>query len=320
MSVSIDQFQNLIDPAVQKHFFEYLEEHDAPLTPVLKLGSQDVYNHIEQNYAGINSLSAIGEGETFPTDDFRETYQTTYTPVKYGRTIEITYETQLFERMDLVAQAPKEAAGAAARKKQEIGSGIYKNGFSTSYTSYGDSRPLFSVQHARADGLGNVSNASGSGVTFTEANVEVGILAMESALSDTGRVLNVFADTVVLPPALRKEAVIILKSTNRSGIADNDTNPYNSALHKMEGAIPNIIIWKYLGAFAGGSDTAWYLLDSNAHRIQMLEADPVKVEKDVSNGFANDIMKWKVRGMWSTGWSDFRGVWGSKGDGAPYTD
>jgi len=319
-AVTIAEFQNLIDPAVQKHFFEALEENNPSLDGFIKSGTQEVYNHKEQNYAGLGSLSAIAEGEVYPAESFLETYSTTYTPIKYGGRVQISYETQLFERMDLVAQAPKEAGAAAARKKQEVASSLYKNGFTNASTSYGDGDPLFSVEHARADGQGNISNASGSGITFTEANLETGILAMESAVSDKGKILNVFADSILLPPALRKEAVVILKSTNRSGTADNDTNAYNASLHKMEGSIPNIWIWKYLGAFAGGSDTAWYLLDSQNHKITMLEADKVSVEKDVSNGFVNDIMEWKVRVMWSTGWSDFRGAWGSKGDSAAYTD
>lgn len=318
--VTIAQFSNLIDPAIQKYFFEEYDKVEPKLEQIFKVEDQEVYNHEEMTMAGLGRLSSITEGQTFPEDAPMEQYKTTYTPVKYGGLIQVSYETKLFERMDLVAQVPKEAAKAAATEVEEIGANVWRRAFNTSYTSYGDGLPLCSTAHTRIDGGSNQSNASSSGIPFSEANLEVAMILMEEILNDRGNPIGVFADTLMVPLALRKEAIIVTKSDLRSGTADNDLNVYNGSISKtLGGTIPNIIVWKRLGNYVGGSDSAWFLLDQAQHKVKFKWADRTKVEKDDSVGFKNDLMTWKVRFMAGTGWSDWRGVWGSKGDGATYS-
>lgn len=314
--MTIAQFSNLIDPAVQKHVLEAYSEEAPKLENVFKVESQDVYNDKEMTYAGLAMIGSVNEGQTIPEDSFIEQYATTYTPTKYSGLVAISYETKLFERMDLVSKVPREAGKAAAWKEEQIAADVLNHAFGA-YTSYGDGDSLCDPSHNRADGGTAQSNASTTGIPFSEANLETAMIAMEESLSDRGNVLGIFADKLIVPLALRKEALIVTKSDLRSGTANNDMNVYNASMNKITGGtIPTIIIWKRIGAFAGGLDTQWFLQDSRNHQLKFKWADKISVEKDDSVGFKNDVMYWKVRFMASTGWSDWRGFWGSEGDGS----
>lgn len=317
MSGTIAQYAKLIDPAVRKHAIDSYQEAEPKLEEIFKVETQTDYNEQEQNYTGIGELVSIAEGETYPQDAPIQSYGTTYTSVKYGKMITLTYETKLWEKDTMVSKAAKMGGKAAARKVEDLGSSVFNNAFNTANTSYGDSKPLCSVDHTRADGGTAQSNASATGITLTESNLETAQIAAIEVLDDRGQAIEIAPDTLLVPPALRKEGIIILKSPGRSNTSDNDINVYNGSIQKYKGAtLPNLICWNYLGAYLGGSDTAWFLVDSLNHQVKFKWGEKVKVEMDES--FENDIMQWKVRFFASTGWSDFRGVWGSKGDGQAY--
>lgn len=199
-----------------------------------------------------------------------------------------------------------------------MGSSVPNNAFSTSYTSYGDTKPLCSTAHTRADGGSNQSNASATGITLTEENLETGILAMRGQLDDRGNLISMVPNVLLVPPALEKEALQIVKSSGRSDTADNDINVYN--MKEYTGGQLRVIVWDYLGAAAGGSDTAWFLLSQGDHQLNWGWRRKPSTEKlDLSVGAKNEVAYWKMDFRAAYGWRDWRGVWGSKGDGAAYS-
>ena len=143
---------------------------------------------------------------------------------------------------------------------------------------------------------------------MTETNLNTGILAMRGQLDDRGQVIGMKADTLVVPPSLEKTAFEITKSGLRSGTANNDSNYYSGKL--------KVISWDWLSSAAGGSDTAWFLLDSTQHELNYFWR--VRPEFKQDNSFDTGMALFKVRMRCSRGWSDWRGVWGSKGDAGAY--
>jgi phage major head subunit gpT-like protein len=127
---------------------------------------------------------------------------------------------------------------------------------------------------------------------------------MRGQLDDKGMKIGMKADTIIVPPALEKTANIILNSTQRSGTADNDANYFKGLL--------KVISWDWLS-----SSTAWFLLDSSQHELNWFWR--IKPEFKQDNSFDTGMALFKARMRNSVGWSDWRGVWGSKGDGTSYT-
>ncbi len=306
----------LIDPGIKKYFYDIFKELAPKLDRVFRVESSGEAYEEYSAYAGLGSVPQIDEGETYPEDAVLATYTTTLTQKKYGLLVPVSHELYDDQR-EKIAGKTQAAARALARKIETLGASVYVNGFNTSYISYGDTLPLFSTAHTRADGGSNQSNASSTGITLTEANLETGLLAMRTQLDDRGNMKDIVPSKLVVPPALEKEAIVITKSDKRSDTADNDANVY--AMSQYTGGMLDVVVWDYLGAAAGGSDTAWYLLDDSSHLVTwMWREKPRIVMAPESVGFKNDIWYWKARFRAAYGWADWRGVWGSRGDGVAY--
>jgi phage major head subunit gpT-like protein len=306
----------LIDPGIKKYFYDVFKELAPKLDRVFKVQSSSEAYEEYSAYAGLGVVPKVEEGATYAEDAVLATYTTTLTHSKYGFLVPVSHELYDDQR-EKIAGKTQAAARALARKIESLASSVYIHGFNTSYTSYGDAVPLFSTAHTRADGGSNQSNASATGITLTDANLETGLLAMRTQLDDRGNLKDIVPSKLIVPPALEKEAIVITKSDKVSGKADNDVNPY--AMTTYTGGMLDVVVWDYLGAAAGGSDTAWYLMDNSSHLVTWLWRDqPRIVMLDEAVGAKNDIWYWKARFRAAYGWADWRGVWGSRGDGAAY--
>lgn len=310
----------LIDPGVKKYWYDSFKELAPRLSSVFNVSKIDGAYEEHMAYAGLGDMPLVEEGGTFPEDAVLATYGTTFYVYKWGYDIPVSYELYDDQR-EKIAGKTSAAAKAMARKVEKLAAGTFNDyGFVTPaapYSYYGDGKPLFSTDHTRVDGGSAQSNASATGITLTEANLETGILAMQNQLDDRGNLKNIVPNTLVVPPALEKEALIYTKSDGRPTTADNDKNVY--AMKEYTGGMLNVIVWNYLGSAAGGSDTAWYLLDSTQHQLTwMWRIRPNVVMLDAAAGAKNQIWYWQAYFRAAFGWSDWRGAWGSLGDGAAY--
>lgn len=307
----------LIDPGVKKYWFDEFSEHKPKLDLVFKVSSMTGAYEEHTTYAGHGEVPEVGEQENYSEDAILHVQNTTVTAKKYGVKIPVSYELWEDQREKIAGRVQTQAR-AAARTIEGKGAGVYINAFNTSYTSYGDGLPLCSTGHTSADGGSNMSNASTTGITFTEGNLETGILAMRGQVDDRGNLKNVVPSKLLVPPALEKEALIVTKSDKRSETADNDKNV--NAMTEYTGGKLDVVVWDYLGSAAGGSDTAWYLLDGKQHEVSWKwRIKPQVTKLPLAVGADNDTWYWKTRYRCETAWFNFRGVWGSKGDGASYT-
>jgi len=229
-------------------------------------------------------------------------FDVTYRHKKYAKGFKVSEELYEDDMYNVMKKKPAALARAARRTAEYYASSVLNNAF-TSTVLGGDGEELCSTSHDRADGGTAQSNASASGITLTEPNLETADLAMRSQLDDRGMKIMAKADTLLVPAALEKEARIICDSTMRSGTADNDVNTYRGRFQ--------VKAWDYLT-----SSTAWYLLDSGQHEMHWFWRIRPEFKQDTA--FDSGMALFKVRARFSYGFSDWRGVWGSKGDSASY--
>lgn len=320
--MTIAQFGKAVDPAIRKHFVDRYSQLEPAMPKIFIEENQEDYNEQHQQYTGLASLQPIAQGAAYPTSSPMQAWATTYTPVKYGDSIQITDELQRYDKSSIAkaTTASELQAKEVARSIDERGAKVLLNGFNTSYTSLTDNKPLFSTNHSRSDGGTAQSNASSTSIVLSEANLETAMLAGEQVLDERGKIVNVYMDKLIVPPYLRKLALIITKTEQRSGTMDNDLNVYNVA--EFEGLyIDNLLVWKYMSSVAGGLDTQWVLQDADVHQLRWLWGVKPEIAKYNENvGFMNDTLVWKVRYEASTGWDDWRGLWSSQGTQLAYSN
>ncbi|MBW7057306.1 Clp protease ClpP [Paracoccus bogoriensis] len=161
-----------------------------------------------------------------------------------GRTITLTFEAVVNDDMGAFNRIPTEFAIAARTMESSmVWSLMRQNAVLKS-----DGKAIFHSDH------GNLASANAA---ISAASVAVGRKAMwEQRAFGSGSAddfLQIEPDRLLVPPALELVAMQFAATTTPA--TDGTVNPFKSSL--TPAVIPN------LGAAAGGSDTAWYLISSD---------------------------------------------------------
>ncbi|MDT1061896.1 ATP-dependent Clp protease proteolytic subunit [Paracoccus sp. CPCC 101403] len=163
-----------------------------------------------------------------------------------GRTIKLTFEAVVNDDMGAFQRIPMEFAMAARSMENSMVWALIR----ANAALKSDNTALFHASHSNL--------ASGGAAAAISA---VSVAAARKAMweqrafgtKDKDDFMQVEPDRLIVPPAL--ELVALQFATAVTPAVDGNVNPYKSTL--APSVVPN------LGAAAGGSDTAWYLISSD---------------------------------------------------------
>jgi phage major head subunit gpT-like protein len=303
MAAQRPNFADTLAPELAEVFFDRYEAEPEMMPSLFKVKTTDRDKETESAVSGFSLLIQTAELGPLDYEDPNQMYRTTYTPLKYTKGFKVSQELVEDDQHNVIRAMP-EALGKAAKRTQEFyAASVFNNGFTAANTSYGDAKPLFSTLHPRADGGTAQSNASSTGITLTETNLETARIAFRKFLDDKGMRFMSNPNCLLTPVDLEKTAMILSKSTMRPGTANNDYNIYAGMF--------DVKVWEYLT-----SQTAWFLLDMRNHLISWYWR--IRPEFKQDNAFDTDAALYKTRVRFSFGWSDWRGTFGSAGDGQAY--
>ena len=300
-------FADALTPGFHKIFDDGFSEEPMMLEQIFAVNSSEKDTERDTSYGGFALPFETTEGEPITYDQVYQGYDVTYRHKKYTLGFKVTREAIEDDLYRIVSRRPAEMGRAMRRGAETQAANVFINGFSTSYLG-GDAKPIFSTTHPRPDGGTAQSNASSTGVTLTETNLETGRLALEGQLDDRGQIIDVSGDTLLVPRQLMKGAHEIIDATMRSGTADNDPNFFKGMF--------SIKVWKYLT-----STTAWFLMDKSTVTGRGVLTWFWRRKPEFKNDelFDTEYAVYKSTMRLSRGWSDWHGIWGSKGDGAAYS-
>ena len=295
-------FGDLLEPGLRQIFDDKFAEIPEVFSSIFHVSSSSTDTERDSALTGFGLLVQTAEGAPISYEDPIQMYDVTYVHLKYTKGFKVSEELVEDDRYNVIKKKPAALAKSCRRTAEYLAAQVLNNAFSSG--TGGDAKYLCSISHPRADGGTAQSNASATGITLTEANLNTALLAMRGQLDDKGMKVSVKADTIIVPPALEKTAQILTNSRLRPGTADNDFNYYEGLL--------KVISWDWLS-----SSTAWFLVDSGEHELNWFWRVKPEFKQDVS--FDTGMALFKARFRASRGWSDWRGTWGSAGDGAAYS-
>lgn len=299
---------DILDVSFRTIYGEELKDVETQYGNVFHNLSSDRNLEKDSSASGLSKLVQFTEGDSISYEDKNQGYDVTYTHTKWGLASKVSQELWEDDQFNTMKRIPGDLARAKMRTLDQAGADIFNYGFTagggglSTFTS-GDALALFSSAHTRTDGGSNSSNYTTS--DLAEDSLEVALVAMRATVDNKGQLIGVSPDTLVVAPALEKEAMILLNSTGRTGSANNDINPYKGRL--------KLVVWDRLASAAGGSDTAWFVLDSKLHYLNHFMRSDRGLEGPEYD-FDTKTAKWSVVCRWSFGFSDWRGTYGSKGD------
>jgi phage major head subunit gpT-like protein len=216
-------------------------------------------------HRGPGFFQQIGEVQTVPT--YLGTVANKYTVIisPFAESIDISKD---LVDDDLHSEWQSQVAefALAARESQSYNAfGLFRNAFTTTLTP--DGAALCDTHTLIGGGtqINEIVTADISGATssaLTTAAVEVGQKFLAQMKAQSGISARCVGDILLVPPALFFKANQIAHSAL---VAENGNNGISTlslvyALKPMQSV--------YLSAAFGGSDTAWFLLDSRKHAVR----------------------------------------------------
>lgn len=302
------QWPDILDPSFRTIYGNEVKQIPTKYQDVFNVFSSKKNIEKDSSASGLSKLVQRAENSAITYEDENQGYDVTYTHLTFSLGTSVSREMWQDDQFNVMSRKPANLARAKVRTMEQFGADIFNFAFtaggggSASFTS-GDASALVANNHPRTDGGTAQSNLTTA--DLAEDSLEAAMVAMRATLDDKGQGEIITPDTLIVPPALEKEAYILLNSTGRVGTANNDINPYKGRL--------NVIVWDYLGSAFGGSDTAWFLLDRSYARLSWFNRADNGIEGPFYD-FDTKLAKWTVDARWSAGFSDWRGVYGSKGD------
>lgn len=262
----------------------------------------------DSSASGLSKLIRRTENQSISYEDEVQGFDVTYTHVEDALGTSVSNKLWEDDQFNVIKQKPAHLAKAKIRTQEQMMADIFNYSFTAGggglspFTS-GDSLALFSAAHTREDGGATQSNTATT--DMNENAIENALVAIRQQLDHKGQLFMARGDTLCVPPALEKEAYILMNSTQRVGTANNDVNPYNGRL--------KVIVWDFLASAAGGSDTAWFVYDSSLHQLNFFQRSDRGLEGPDWD-FDTKAARWSVDVRHSIGFSGWRGTYGSKGD------
>jgi hypothetical protein len=302
------QWPDLLDPRFRKIYGDELKilPQVGPTLFHVETSTRNIEK--ESSASGLSKLIRRSEGQAISYEDEVQGFDVTYTHIEDALGTSVSNQLWEDDQFNVIKQKPANLAKAKIRTQEQMMADIFNNGFTagggglSTFTS-GDALALFSSAHTREDGGATQSNYTTA--DLNENSLENGTVGMAQVLDHKGQLYMSQADTLVVSPSLEKEARILLESQLRVGTANNDINPYKGSL--------KLVVWKFLASVAGGSDTAWFLLDSSLHRLKFFNRSDRGLEGPDWD-FDTKTARWSVDVRHSIGFSGWRGTYGSKGD------
>lgn len=298
-------FGDVLEPGFLVIFNENYREPDRKYNQVFNVMKSGKQDERFSSLTGFGLLTVKSENATIDYEDPIQGYDQVLTHNTYAKGFRISEELMEDDQYNVMNAKPRQLGIAARRTEERVAANVLNRAFNASYLG-GDSQELCSTVHPRPDGGTSQSNASSTGITFTEANYETAKIAMMGQVDGKGMILDIKPSVIVIPENLETTAKIVFNSNLRSGTADNDLNPYRGEVE--------IVVWKYMDR----NDTHWFLLDKEmAEGLVYLQRRAMRFSQD--EAWESGAALFKADERFTVGFYDWHGIWGSQGDGASYS-
>ena len=300
-----ENFGKLLYPGLRKIFFETYDEIPEQFPKIFNVETSTSATETD------HGMGAFGDW----TERTDELSPVAYAKIKDGG--EVVYKHKAFtkgfmisrelnddEKYGQMKKMAKALARAGRAKVEKDAITVLTKGFKSDVGAIKgrDKLELFHDAHTLVDSSKTCSNLMTG--PLNETNLKKAIQMMASQLDEAGNLIQMKATKLIVPPALEDTALRLLHSSQLPGTELNDTNEYLK--NRLQ-----VVVMDYLGATAGGSDTAWYLQDGTRHELNFFWR--VKPEFKNEEDFDTFVAKYRGYMRYSYGFSDWRGMVGSKG-------
>jgi len=300
MAISRAQLAKELEPGLNALFGLEYKNYENQHAEIFDKENSDRAFEEEVMLSGFGTAGVKQEGSAVGYDDAQETFTSRYTHETIALAFSITEEAiedNLYDRLG--SRYTKALARSMATTKQVKAANVLNNGFNSAFKG-GDGKELFATDHPTLNGT--VRNELATAADLNETSLEQSLIDIAALTDERGLKIAAKGVKMIIPSALQFTAERLMKSSQRVGTADNDTNAVRSM-----GMIPQgYVVNNYL------SDTnAFFIKTDVPNGMKYFERAALKTAME--GDFDTGNMRYKARERYSFGFSDFRGIFGSPG-------
>lgn len=293
--ISTADVPKLLRPGLNAIWGRDYDDYKPEYTDLFDIKSSDMAyeEDVEEPGFGLAALKTQGAPVTY-TSTSQQTVSR-YTHSAYGLGFIITHEEMMDNLYTKRGVSRTESLARSMRiTKETVAANVYNRGQTSGYVG-GDSVVLSSTAHPTL--TGNQSNRLATAADFSEAALEDLCIQIMGARDSVGNIIRLMPQQLTLPKELFFEGERVLKSMLQSGTPNNDTNALRSS-----GIIPKVSINHFL------TDADAFFIRTDAPQGMKL-FDREKTTFGQDGDFDTGNLKYKSYMRFSTGWSDFRGIY-----------
>lgn len=302
MAITTGSFPKFLWPGINSSFGLTYKQYDngAQWKQIYSLNTSNKNYEEDVSMTGVGLVGVKNEGDAVVYETMKQGYVSRYLNLTYAKGFIITQEEIEDEQYpELAAKRSRNLAIMYSKSREIVGANILNRAFNSSYTG-GDGKELCATDHPIESGT--AANELAVAADLSEAALEQAIIDVEGFIDDRATPIATKPTKLIVPRQLGFEAQRILKNPDRPDTADRDIN----AMYSMNSIRGGFAINHYLT-----DENAWFLITDCVDGLKYFDRIPVAITQD--NDFDTTNLKYKVRGRYSFGWSDWRGIFGSPG-------
>lgn len=292
----------LLEPGLRSVF----ETTRAPLiaesrVPLLyNVLSSSKYQEHDQGLGGMSDWNEYNGDIEY--DETALGWKTTYTHVEYAKGIAIERALWDDEQYNVINTRVRLLALTAQRTREKHAASVFNNAFSSSYTG-GDSKALCATDHPYSPTNSTTHGNKGTTALSYDAVIATRQL-MRAFVDDTGEMVPIMPDTLLVPPELEETAFYVTRAINQPSEGSTTSEPNVPNYVRSKGI--NVVVWDYLT-----DANNWFLIDSSLGKqfLNWFDRVPLEFASDPNSDYR---LMARFRGYmrYSYGFSDWRWIYG----------
>lgn len=299
-TITTGQIAKLLWPGLNARWGASYTEHPREYTDLVDVESSDKAYEEDQEMTGFGLAPIKPQGQSIVYDTAQQGLTSRYTHIAYALGFIITHEAlkdNLYEKIGM--QRTGSLAFSMRQTKENVVANLYNRAFNSSYNG-ADGTTMISTAHPTL--VGNQSNRLAVDADLSEASLEDICIQIAQAQNARGMKIAIMPKSLHIPVNLMFEATRILKSINQNDTANNAVNAIRSMGLFPDGAKVNHYFT---------DPDAWFVRTNAPEGVKLFQREEATFEQD--GDFDTSNLKYKAYERYSTGWTDFRAVYGTQG-------
>jgi hypothetical protein len=299
MTITRSNLPSLLRPGLFSVFWNYNTYPDL-YKEVYKIFKSDKATEYDLEMQGLPLAQIKQDGAPAFSASFQQGYTTSYSHQWYAISFGISrgaVEDNLYE-----TQFPQQALQlrtSLQTLRNTNGMFQFNNAFNSA-SQVSDGQPLCSTQHPIQGGI--LPNTFNNPVGLTESALEEAITLMKQWKNLAGININTSPMKLLVPPKLSFQATRILKSTYRTGTANNDVNAIVHDKYIPGGQVVNTFLTNPYN---------WFILTDEPNGFKMYQRNNLDIDFIMDPVTDNTTVRGVER--YSMGCSNWRAVFGVQG-------